>query len=200
MLPLRPVRNPPGSSTFAARRNMPAPAGSVAAAWQAAALGKQFQPFTLGGHRFTPYTNCTEISSATTTGTARARSPIRTPARKSVVGSPRAKPTSPPRQRPHNTIAPVERQTTYAEQMASTGATYADQMVSSIGKGTTYTDQMTGTTYADQMARVKSKISSEHAPEKPEGVPSPKKSPTKVTVPSSGGLDGSRYNTLHGIY
>src|ERR1700737_1564414 len=42
----------PGSSTFAARRQLPAPAGSVAAAWQAAAKGMQFLPFTLGSTRY----------------------------------------------------------------------------------------------------------------------------------------------------
>ena len=54
-------------------------------------------------------------------------------------------------------------------------------------------DIVVGSTYADQMARVRSKISSDHAPPKPEEVVSPKMSPAKSAVLPSQGLDDSRY-------
>lgn len=97
-----------------------------------------------------------------------ARSPIRTPARKSVVGSPRIKPS----------LHPVEPLVQHA-----------------IGllKSAEKTQENVGSTYADQMARVKSKISSDHAPPKPDGVVSPKTSPAKSAVPPSQTLGDSRY-------
>lgn len=54
-------------------------------------------------------------------------------------------------------------------------------------------DIVVGSTYADQMARVRSKISSDHAPPKPEEVVSPKPSPAKSDVLPSQSLDDSRY-------
>ena len=101
---------------------------------------------------------CTNDSSMCV-GRVRARSPIRTPARKSVVGSPRAKTSLPP-------IEHVE-------------------MVKKI----------VGSTYADQMTFIRSKISSDHAPPKPDGVVSPKRSPKKYPPSRVGsqGLEGSRY-------
>ena len=58
------------------------------------------------------------------------------------------------------------------------------------------TKDLSGSTYADQMARTKSKISSDHAPPKPEGLNSPKRSPAKSAVPQSPSLDASRYASL----
>jgi len=187
MLPLRPVRNMPGSSTFAARKQIPAPAGSVAAAWQAAAHGKQFHAFALGRHRSSLVGIVVTSSSPASVGTVHARSPIRTAARKSVVGSPRSRHSLPSPQRPPPAIGPFEKPGTYANEMASKGSTYADQMVPSVDNGATY---------ADQMARVKSILSNDPASPKSGVSSSPTKLPKRADLPSSGGLDGSRYTLL----
>lgn len=98
-----------------------------------------------------------------------ARSPIRTPARKSVVGSPRIKPS----------LHPVEPLVQHTIDLVKSAEKTKDTVV--------------GSTYADQMARVKSKISSDHAPPKPDVVVSPKTSPAKSAVPPSQSLGDSRY-------
>ena len=112
--------------------------------------------------------NCTD-SSTISAGRVRAKSPIRTPARKSIVGSPRSKTSLPP-------VEPLVQHTI--------------DIVKSAEK---IKDIVVGSTYADQMARARSRISSDHAPPKPEGVVSPKTSPAKSAVPPSQSLDESRY-------
>lgn len=104
-----------------------------------------------------------------TVGRVRAKSPVRTPARKSVVGSPRPKVMTP-------TVVVVP-----------------PPMVAAGVEG----PQDVGTTYADQMARTKSAIYSDHAPSKPPGVASPTKSPAKVAMPPAQSSDASRFVSSH---
>ena len=219
MLPIRSTREP-GSSTFSTRRHLPGPTGSVAAAWQAAALGKQFQAFSLGGNRYSP-TKITTDNSSLSTGRVPARSPIRTPARKSVVGSPRTKFVTPAVASIPN-IPAIERHGIGVSSLDHTPSSPTKKSFHVVGKdeikikSPTYDDQMgkttaaspkikssspavqkrkdpTVSTYADQMALIYSKISSEHTPSKPEGMLSPKRPPAKIAALLSQSLDGSRY-------
>jgi hypothetical protein len=116
-----------------------------------------------------PFHNKFVDNSPISVGRVRARSPIRTPARKSVVGSPRTKTSLPP-------VEPLVQHTI--------------DIVKSAEK---IKDIVVGSTYADQMARAKSKISSDHAPPKPEGIDSPKTSPEKSHVSPSQSLDNNPY-------
>lgn len=109
-------------------------------------------------------------NSSMTVGRVRAKSPVRTPARKSVVGSPRPKVTTP-------TVVVIP-----PPMVATTGVEETKDV---------------GTTYADQMARTKSTIYSDFAPSKPPGVASPTKSPTKVAMPHAQSSDGTRFVPSH---
>lgn len=108
-----------------------------------------------------------------------------------------SKPASPRTSNASPSVESVEEQI-----KALIGSTYADQMrilpvASSHIKNSSPvvepSKDLSGATYADQMARVKSKIWSDHAPPKPEGMISPTRSPVKSAVPHSQSLDNSRY-------
>jgi hypothetical protein len=108
--------------------------------------------------------------SAVTAGHVRARSPIRTAARKSVVGSPKPKIKSPPVQ---NKSPPV--------QVKSPPISKMDRIQSPPPNSSMEMLKAVTATYADQMQSAGSKIASDHAPHKAE-VTSPPKRPARPLV------------------
>jgi hypothetical protein len=90
--------------------------------------------------------------------------------------------------------------------VATVGSTYEDQMGkpsssipqtnNSSSADVQQSKDISGSTYADQMASTKSKISSDHAPPKPKGMNSPKRSPAKSAIPQSPSLDATWYISL----
>jgi hypothetical protein len=163
-------------------------------------MGKQFSPFALAGNRYPlpilysqfPLPSAVVNSSAVTAGHVRTRSPIRTAARKSVVGSPKPKIKSPPVQVKSPPVqvksSPVQLKSPPV-QVKSPPISKLDRIKSPPPNSRMKMLKAVTATYADQMESAGSKIASDHAPHKPE-VMSPPKRPARPLV-----LD-SRYVVL----
>jgi hypothetical protein len=102
--------------------------------------------------------SCAVINdSAVTAGHVRARSPVRTPARKSVVGSPKPKIKSPPVQIKSPPVQAKSPPIAKLDRIKSPPLNSRMEVLKAVTA-----------TYADQMESAGSKIASDHAPRKPE--------------------------------